>query len=279
MASEKEHQGQHRIDVALVANDKIWLSHQNLSKGSGEFRRSLDGETCNNAMFFILTNYLGLSEYTMEDGTPAKIYQDGTKLAEELFFLRPFFTATGQRLLEVPHKQGTYYPYHPYALMSGAFNPPHQGHFGAAEAMMKEYGRQTIFEITAKPPHKEALTVQQLLQRAQLLRGQPRLFTQEEPFYLDKARALIGMPMVVGADAMLRILDPQWCKNPHILLEEFNKLNTRFYINGRKVNGKFTNRDDIEATLSENTWALFHHLTFGLNGKFDMSSSEIRQMI
>jgi nicotinic acid mononucleotide adenylyltransferase len=274
VASEREHRGDHRIFTCVMTDENVLFKGWNIKKGIGFYQRMLDGKYADMTVFKMLNTFLPQGE--TGTGHPTTETVDVSALAKERFFAHPFFTASGQRLEGLPCKKGAYYPYHPYALMPGAFNPPHEGHFGTAEAMLKDHGRVTVYEITAEPPHKDALSTQQLLQRAKLLHGRDRIFTQKEPFYLDKARTFGGMPLVLGADAMVRMLDPKWGHNVKDMLDEFSCLHTKLYISGREINGKFTTRDDIEKSLPEGQRNLFHYLSASVSGKWDISSTEIR---
>ncbi len=279
VASEKEHRGEHRVDICVITDDNVWLAHQMIDKGVGEFKRQQDGSLCNDLAFTVLTDALGLAEFANDDGRPTKEYQDASGLAKERFFARPLFMANGKRLAEIPHDPKHYYRYNPYALMPGAYNPPHEGHFGTAEAMLKEHGMSVIFEVTAEPPHKDALSLQQLLQRAKMLQGYNRIFTRKEPFYIDKARTFTGIALVLGADAMVRMLDPKWGIDTQTMFKEFSSLHSRLFIGGRDIDGKFVTRDSIEKILPEDQQALFHYLTKSVSGKWDISSTELRKRL
>jgi hypothetical protein len=162
--------------------------------------------------------------------------------------------------------------------MPGAFNPPHQGHFGIAANLLDEHGKVVVFETTAEPPHKEALSVQQLLQRSKLLQGYDRIFTRKLPFYLDKVRAFPGISLALGADAMVRMLDPKWGLDIPQMLEEFYQLGTKLYVSGREVDGKFTTLKDIADSLPSNQIDMFERISIPVYGQWDISSSQLRIM-
>lgn len=273
VASEKEHRGEHRIYGAMVTNDKVLTVHHTLVKSVGRCQRIRDGIDCDATAFFALLD--GLDIAVCDTGKPK--YKDATSLAKERFFLRPYFTANGKRLAKVPSvKTNGDYRHDPLVLMPGAFNPPHEGHFGAAEHVLQEYGKETIFEVTAEPPHKDWLTVQELLQRAKLLQGHHRIFTRKEPYYIDKARAFPGMGLVLGADAMIRIMDPKWGLDLDQMFKEMGELRTKLYIGGRDVNGKFITRNDIESMMSPSQASAFRFLSYQIGGEYHISSTDIR---
>jgi hypothetical protein len=272
VASEKVHRGEHQVFVCVISDDKVRINHQILTKGIGAKKRQNDGFMCDDigscAVLEALTTPTQCHHHLQ--------FEDATELAKSRFFARPFFSANGKRLVEIPHTQDFY---DPYVLFSGAFNPPHEGHFGPAHNLLQDYGLVAVYEVTATPPHKDALTVQQLLQRAKLLQGHDRIFTQNLPYYIDKARAFPGMPLMLGADAMVRMLDPKWGLEIMQTFTEFQQLHTKLYINGRDVDGKFTTRQDIEDNLPSQQAGQFHYLSHPVRGEWHLSSTEIRNKL
>ena len=212
----------------------------------------------------MLSDALGLHPTIFPDAT------DTTELALQRFNNRCLFMPDGQRL------EPKMFNYREWSLMPGTFNPPHQGHFGLAHQVELQYNAPVVFEVCATPPHKPAMTVQQMLQRAKLLRGHRVLFTQC-PLYLDKARAHFGVPLVVGADALLRLLDPKWGVEIEPMLQEFDNLCTDFYVGSRMVDGKIVSCDDIKKTIDPK----YHHMFWKVFETYDMtlSSTEIRNKI
>src|SRR5207344_833100 len=103
-------------------------------------------------------------------------------------------------------------------------DPPHEGHFGMADAFTAATGVTPTFWITAEPPHKAPMPLSALLRRAHSLRGRSVLSTQGERLYLDKARAYPGCRFVVGADALVRLLDPNWGPSLEEMFREFRAL-------------------------------------------------------
>jgi len=265
VASEKEHRGDHRVHICVITNDTVRTITRILDKGVGAEKRLEDGKLVDTlTLHFMMETAAG-------NGILFKDSKDASELARERFFLRPFFAANGKRLKTMPSKH--------MALMPGAYNPPHEGHFGTAQNVMDEYGRTVVYEVTAEPPHKEALSVQLLLQRAKLLQGYDRLFTRKEPFYLDKARVFPGIPLVLGADAMVRMLDPKWGVDLEAMFKEFKKLETKLLIAGRTIGDKFVTVDDISKDLrlqNPHVWGYAQSVMLPISGRFDISSTELR---
>lgn len=278
VASEKIHRGDHRIFVCVITNTDAKMYHMVLEKGIGEQARKDDGLECDHLGFLALLEVLGI-----ENGVP--YYGDGkcvdaSEMVRERFFMRPFFGANGRRLKDIPafaSLDKSSVGYKPYALMSGAFNPPHPGHYGVADKVLRDYGKSVVFEITATPPagYKNQLTVQMLLQRAKLMQGHDTLFTEGLPLFLDKAFAYYGIPLVVGADAMVRMLDPKWGKTPKETLESFRSIGTHIYVADRDGHTRKT----IAKSLGFWEWSLFNQLTSPVSGDWKFCSTDIRNKV
>lgn len=264
VASEKLHRGDHRVFICTITNDSVKLFHGTLEKGVGQEQRLADGKQC---------DYWG--QVMLSDAAKLLTFSnayDATELARKRFFARPFFAANGKRLVEMPNNKRL-------ALMSGAFNPLHEGHTSVAQSVMDGHGKTVVYEVTAEPPHKEAMTVQSLLQRAKLLQGHDRLFTKSNPLYLDKARAFLGVPLVLGADAMVRMLDPKWGVSVKELLSEFQKLNTKLLVSGRLIDDKFVSYVDILNSIDlkdPSLLSLALDVLSPVDGRVDISSTELR---
>lgn len=95
------------------------------------------------------------------------------------------------------------------------------------------------------------------------------MFTKGDALYLDKARAFPGVPMIIGSDALQRMLDPKWGPDPEELGEEFDRLGTFFYVTERALNG------DQAVKVNDLYLPEGFHVEV-LPGRWDISSSEVR---
>jgi hypothetical protein len=264
VASEKIHRGEHRIFICTISDNGIKLFHRTLEKGMGIAQRIQDGQDCDAWGKWMLQDAAKIISFSNA--------QDATELARKRFFGRPFFAANGKRLATLPKSKHL-------AMMPGAYNPPHEGHLSTAQHVLDDYNQTVVYEVTAEPPHKEPLSVQALLQRAKLLQGHDRLFTKSNPLYLDKANAYPGVPLVLGADAMVRMLDPKWGIKLNDLFVKFDRLQTKLLVSGRLIGDKFITCDDILNDLKDkdyNLWNLASHVMRPVSGRVDISSTELR---
>jgi Cytidylyltransferase-like len=188
------------------------------------------------------------------------------ELARDAFFAAPFFRADGTRATTIDSRPATFF--------AGAFNPPHAGHFGMMEEVCRHLTKPPLFEISTDAPHKPALAVADMLQRAKMLKGHGRIFTEHCPLYLDKARKYHGSSFVIGADAFLRMFDPKWCPDPKAMIQEFLLYEAKFHLFGRYIDGRYVSPYDVMDKVGEGR-RLVHLLLSGED--WNLSSSEIRK--
>jgi hypothetical protein len=260
VASLEEHRGEHRVHVAAVTRKGVLAKDLVLPKDKGVAARARDGALADGAAIAMLLSACGV--------VPDEGVRDATQLAHDRLFARPWFTSSGiRRPLPSAFPDNV-------VLFPGAFNPPHDGHF-AIEAALDHRGADVIFAITTDPPHKPALSVALMLERARMLEGHARVFTRGDPLYLDKARRFPGVPIVIGADALVRMLDPKWGVEPVALLRELADLGSKFHVFGRLVDGAFVTWADAIAHVPEAHRTMF----VGTEGRWDKSSTAERETL
>jgi hypothetical protein len=259
VASRSAHRGDHRVFVATVSDARATLVSATLHKGAGADARRRDGDVCD---AIGLAALLAAAHGRAIEPSPDVAHwssEDCSARAMQVFLERPYFAASGKRRPAPTNGNGL-------ALFPGAFNPPHDGHFWMARE------NAATFHITINPPHKPALSVAEVLQRSKLLDGFPRLFTEGDPLYLDKARRFPGAKILIGADAVARMLEPKWGVEVGSLLRELRQLGIRLLVADREMDGKLLSLDDISGApmdLCERILGPAQHLT--------TSSTKIRE--
>ena len=251
VASTREHRGDHRIHVAVITGDRIIAVSDVLRKGVGREARQEDGELADSMALQALT--LALDPTRPVDGP----FHTRNYDARARFFEHPVFEKWRRtnNFLKQP-------------IFPGAFNPPHYGHREIAASL-----GGCLFTVCANPPHKPALSVQEMLARSTFFSDMDVMFTEDDPLYIDKARRFPRQPIVMGADALLRMLDSKWGVAPEVLLAEFASLGTTFRIFGRvDGTGEFLSAEQVIAQIPE----IYRRMFTPLPGRWDVSSSELR---
>jgi len=259
VASLKAHRGEHRVFAASFSDKGCRVYERVLEKTNepATLARVLDGAVADAMGLLALLEAVGAAM----DNAPEATDYDGAALAHEAFWARPVFTKTGQRVTEAEAEVEAIFP--------GAFNPPHHGHFGMAHNFQGYTRISPTFHVTAETPHKPPLSVAEMLQRAKMLEGHHRMFTRNDPLYVDKAAKFPGRPILVGSDALERLLDPKWGPTPEELGSTFEEHGTVFYVpETRVVNGREVKLEDL--TLPKGLRVI------RLPGRWDVSSSELR---
>lgn len=246
--TDRERRGPDRVHACIITDSEVRVDCMDFARGS--MTRAEAGGWCDTLALSLLTSKGGI---------------DATAPALARFFGRPYFSRTGERLPGRPDMKA--------ALMPGAFNPPHEGHHGIAAEVELEHHVPVVFHVTANAPHKPPLTVQELLKRAKLLKGKNTLFTRGEALYIEKARRFPETPIVMGSDALLRMLDPQWGPEVKAMLCEFSQLGTTFFVSPREG----VTVDDCFERCSVD--CEFRWMFTELKSAFAMSSTKLREKV
>ena len=86
----------------------------------------------------------------------------------------------------------------------------------------------------------------------------------------DKARRFPGSRILIGVDALIRMLDPKWGPPIEPMLQEFRQLGIKFLVADREVDGKLLTLDGLAPTdLFQRVLRPAQHLA--------LSSTKLRQ--
>lgn len=165
-----------------------------------------------------------------------------------------------------------------WAVLSGAFNPAHEGHLELARAAAATTGLPALFELPLVNADKAPIDLFEARLRAQQFAGRGALALTRAPLFVEKAALFPGSVFVVGVDTAERILEPRFY---HGSVEELRAAlravashGGRFLVAGRL--------DDVEGyktlgslPVPSDLAGLFSELPEG-SFRRDVSSTEIR---
>lgn len=260
------------------------------------FHRLAEGRLCDKiALELILETTVGLSngqiparqthglEYEAEQA-PAEPSVSLVSAGDGLFL--PHGDRVGLGLLD-PEK---------HILFPGSFNPLHYGHEQVAAAAKRLTGKRVVFAISADHPVKGRLSDEEIARRlGQFAWRHLAMIGHGDGLYVEKARRFPGFDIIIGADALLGLLDDRhyiepyreriasmaneqdrtvYGQNPHWLaLRDIQELKGRFLVSGRLMDGTYL--DPIEIINSKVYWP-FRELFVPISGGADVSSTALR---
>jgi hypothetical protein len=164
------------------------------------------------------------------------------------------------------------------ALLSGSFNPLHQGHKKLAEVSGHDLSREVFFELPLINAEKPPLEPLLLRKRAVQFLGFAPLILSRAPLFNQKAKMYPKSTFILGADTAARLVAPRFYKDDPTLmmqaLEDVRQQGGRFLVAGRSSKDDFTTLEDIAIPagyaemFSEIPESSFH---------MDISSTELRE--
>lgn len=272
VASVASHRGDHRVHVACITATDARLYTVVLPKGGAE-RRVEDGDVADTlgveAIRNALLGYREDYDKSVYFGVQRRSSECAARVRERILARPAFERGRPMTFAEMDPKGHR-------PLLPGAFNPPHKGHEGMvtyAETFM--HVPEAVFTVCVDMPHKPPLTPQDMLARVHGLRHRSLLFTSGDPFYIDKARKYPERPILLGADALERLLDPKWGPDPADVLGELEKLGTKLFV-FRRVD-KTGTLTAWNVLMNAKLTAFSNRVVFEMNAStWDISSTELR---
>jgi hypothetical protein len=138
----------------------------------------------------------------------------------------------------------------PAVLLSGSFNPLHEGHRRLAVAASSMTGLTTAFELSVVNADKPTMAGEEARRRVEQFAGWARLWVTRAPTFVEKAEVFPGCVFVVGADTAERIVHARFYgQSNEKMAEALDRIRTcrcRFLTAGR-VNGegRFLGLEDL----------------------------------
>jgi hypothetical protein len=136
-------------------------------------------------------------------------------------------------------------------LLSGAFNPLHQGHRTLAQVVRKRLGRPVVFEMPLINADKAPIDAIEADHRAVqfMTDGAEELLLTRAPLFHQKARLFPHSVFVIGVDTAARLVQPRFYQGDHVgmlaALTEIRTAGCRFLVAGRLQGNHFLTLPDL----------------------------------
>ncbi|XP_021753013.1 uncharacterized protein LOC110718482 isoform X2 [Chenopodium quinoa] len=250
LATNRLKQGDHRFHMCTRTSNRLWLSTVTLSKGL----RTREEEEILSSQF-LLKAISGASKAPV-DFTPALNELDISTERESLF-------SEDEELEQLLNGQICFKVYdftceeqalsaERKIILPGSFNPLHEGHLQLMEVASSLLGDgYPCFELSAVNADKPPLTISQIKDRVkQFEMAGKTIIISNQPYFYKKAELFPGSAFVIGADTVVRLIDPKYYDGSYnrmieVLLKCKNTGCT-FIVGGRTVDGVFKVLEDID---------------------------------
>lgn len=163
------------------------------------------------------------------------------------------------------------------ALLSGSFNPLHDGHRALARVAGERLGREVFFELSLVNADKASIDLLEARRRALQFVGLAPLVLSRAPLFSDKARLFPNTTFVLGADTAARLVSPRFYEGPVAFqdaLDDLWRCGTRFLVAGRSGKGGFETLHNLD--LPKGYQDLFREIPESAF-RADISSTKLRQ--
>jgi nicotinamide mononucleotide (NMN) deamidase PncC len=137
----------------------------------------------------------------------------------------------------------------PKAILSGSFDPLHNGHLELAKIASKILGFKVTFELAIINVDKPQLGKKEVLHRLSQFDEKAYVLLTNAATFVEKARLLPRTTFIIGWDTATRLIDPRYYQNRitnmNHSLREIQKLGCQFLVAGRYEKGDFHSLNEV----------------------------------
>ena len=164
------------------------------------------------------------------------------------------------------------------AVLSGSFNPLHEGHRKLSVVASQQLNKDVVFELPLINAEKAPIDLAEARKRAVQFLGFDTLLLSRSPLFDQKAEFYPSSTFILGADTAARLVASRFYGDDNekmkASLEHLRDLGASFLVAGRSSKDDFKTLDDIEIPATyRDMFAEIPERAF----KMDISSTELRK--
>jgi hypothetical protein len=273
IATDRLKRGEHRGFVATY--DGRQMSHSSLTLSKGLRTRPEEEQLLSLMVLRAIAKSFGLTEL------PSLPLTEGENVVEESEAMDLLDQLMAQSLDWVvvwpDGRMSSGEPFSNIALLSGSFNPLHEGHRRMAEVAAKILGREVYFELPLVNADKAPIEPGEARRRLAQFAGWAPVILTRAPLFSQKAALFPQTVFVLGIDTAERLIQPRFYDNDPAKmmasLKMIRQAGCRFLIAGRLKGDKFITLSDL--ALPEGVQELFEEIPES-SFRVDVSSTVLR---
>ena len=134
-------------------------------------------------------------------------------------------------------------------ILSGSFNPLHEGHEEMAQAASHILGDAVSYELSVANVDKPPLQEEEVRRRVAQFAGKGTVVLTRVPVFYEKATLLPGCTFIIGVDTAVRLFDPRYYGNSAtqmlLAFEQMRRRGCNFLVAGRVSGDTFQTLADV----------------------------------
>lgn len=247
LATDRPKHGDHRFHVTCYSSDHIRTYSLTLRKGERD--RGAEEDVLDSVLLNALAEACGLTERVPVNLFSEEIVRREATTPADLVssLLRGELAAfcagmDGWLSRDAPR---------PVALLPGAFNPVHEGHWLLAETASRLLGLPVVFELCVTNVDKPPLPAPEIRRRLRQFTWRMPVWVSRAPLFRDKASLFPGAVFVLGVDTAERLISPRYYHDSEVRMAEafecLRRQGCRFLVAGRENNaGTYIGLEDLK---------------------------------
>ena len=244
LATDRPRRGARRLHVATV--DGARVASAALELGHPDRSREEDEAIAERLILTRLADAIDI-ETGLALGLGA---DDRLEVTERLRRYPIEVVADGEQPWIVARPDGTYRPGGPVpaAVVSGSFDPAHQGHRALIAAARRRVTGFVAYEVSVTNVDKPPLAPATVARRVEQFAGEAGVLITRAPTFVEKARLFPRSLFAIGADTAPRVTAPEYYGGGDAMraaLAELRRLGNRFLVAARHDGSRFVRLDDL----------------------------------